>query len=107
MASGRGARCRVTVGSPPPLVAALAPDGLHEPWLIEGAMETATFEWDITQELAPTRRPGQVVVLETVSVHPAERLPHAREARQGQHRFFRPSSPHCTPIEHALSALTP
>jgi hypothetical protein len=26
------------------LVAALAPDGLHAPWLIEGAMDTATFE---------------------------------------------------------------
>ena len=26
------------------LVAALAPDGLHEPWLIEGAMETESFE---------------------------------------------------------------
>jgi transposase len=27
------------------LVAALAPDGLHEPWLIEGAMDTDSFTW--------------------------------------------------------------
>jgi hypothetical protein len=27
------------------LVAALAPDGLHVPWMIEGAMDTETFVW--------------------------------------------------------------
>jgi len=46
------------------LVAALAPDGLHEPWLIEGAMDTAPFEWSITEQLAPPLRPGQVVVMD-------------------------------------------
>ena len=30
------------------LVAALAPDGLHVPWLIEGAMETTTFALSTT-----------------------------------------------------------
>jgi hypothetical protein len=42
---------------------------LHVPWLIEGAMETATFEWYICEELAPRRQPGQVVVLDHVSAH--------------------------------------
>ena len=46
------------------LVAALAPDGVQVPWLIEGAMETATFAWYITEQLAPMLRPGQVVVLD-------------------------------------------
>ena len=46
------------------LVAALAPDGLHEPWLIEGAMETESFAWYIAEQLAPTLRPGQVVVVD-------------------------------------------
>jgi hypothetical protein len=27
------------------LVTALAPDGLHEPWLIEGAIDADSFEW--------------------------------------------------------------
>ena len=46
------------------LVAALPPDGLREPWLIEGAMNTPTFAWYISEQLGPTLRPGQVVVLD-------------------------------------------
>ena len=53
------------------LVAALTPDGLQAPWLIEGAMNTATFEWYIREELAPLLRPGQVVVLDNLSAHRA------------------------------------
>jgi hypothetical protein len=40
------------------VVAALAPDGLHVPWMIEGAMDTPPFGWSITAQLAPTLRPG-------------------------------------------------
>ncbi|HEV8192200.1 MAG TPA: transposase, partial [Ktedonobacterales bacterium] len=58
------------------LVAALAPDGLHAPWMhapwmIEGAMETDSCVWYIREQLAPTLRPGQVVVLDNLSVHKA------------------------------------
>jgi hypothetical protein len=61
---------RATSGSVPrthgqtvTLVAARAPDGVRLPWLIAGAMETATFAWDIREQWAPTLRPGQVVVV--------------------------------------------
>ncbi|MGZ3599538.1 MAG: IS630 family transposase [Ktedonobacterales bacterium] len=87
------------------VVAALTLDGLHVPWLIEGAMDTATFEWYITEELAPTLRPGQVVVLDNVSVHKAESIRHAIEARQCQLLFLPPYSPDFTPIEQAFSKL--
>jgi hypothetical protein len=40
-------------------VAALAPNGLQAPWLIEGAMNTETFDWYIREELAPLLRPGR------------------------------------------------
>jgi hypothetical protein len=72
------------------LVAALAPDGLHVPWMIEGAMDTATFAWYITAQLAPTLRPGQVVVLDNVSVHKAASIRQALEARHGQLLFLPP-----------------
>jgi hypothetical protein len=62
------------------LVAALTPDGLQTPWLIEGAMETATFDWYIAEQLAPTLRPGQVVVLDNLSAHQAESIRRAIEA---------------------------
>src|SRR5262249_32074143 len=87
------------------LVAALAPDGVHEPWLIEGAMETATFAWYMSEELAPTLKPGQVVVLDNLSVHKAARIRQALEARQCQLLFLPPYSPDFTPIEQAFSKI--
>jgi transposase len=87
------------------LVAALAPDGLHEPWLIEGAIETDSFAWYITEQLAPTLRPGQIVVLDNLSVHKADRIRQAIEARHCQLLFLPPYSPDFTPIEQAFSKI--
>jgi len=87
------------------LVAALAPDGLHEPWLIEGAMDTVTFEWYITEQLAPTLRAGQVVVVDHLSAHKADRIRQAIEARHCQLLFLPPYSPDFTPIEQAFSKI--
>jgi transposase len=87
------------------LVAALAPDGVHVPWMIEGAMDTATFTWYITEQLAPTLRPGQVVVLDNLSVHKAASIRQALEARQCTLLFLPPYSPDFTPIEQALSKI--
>jgi transposase len=87
------------------LVAALAPDGLHMPWMIEGAMDTSTFEWYITEQLAPTLRPGQVVVLDNLSVHKAASIRQALEARHCTLLFLPPYSPDFTPIEQAFSKI--
>jgi transposase len=92
-------------GKNTPLGAALAPDGLHEPWLIEGAMNPATFGWYITEQLAPTLRPGQVVVGDNLSVHKAASIRHALEARHCTLLFRPPYSPDFTPIEQAFSKI--
>ncbi len=68
-------------------------------------MDTATFVWYISEQLAPTLRPGQVVVLDNLSVHKAERIRHAIEARQCRLLFLPPYSPDFTPIEQAFSKL--
>ena len=105
MTSAPPDRCRATTARTPRLVAALAPDGLHVPWLIEGAMDTATFAWYITEQLAPTLRPGQVVVLDNLSVHKAASIRQAIEARHCQLLFLPPYSPDFTPIEQAFSKI--
>lgn len=87
------------------LVAALTPDGLQEPWMIEGAMNTETFEWYIREQLAPRLRPGQVVVLDNLSVHTAASIRQAIEACGCELLFLPPYSPDCTPIEQAFSKL--
>lgn len=87
------------------LVAALAPDGLQVPWLIEGAMDASTFEWYIAEQLGPTLRPGQVVVLDNLSVHKAASIRQALAARGCELLFLPPYSPDFTPIEQAFSKL--
>lgn len=87
------------------LVVALTPDGLQAPWLIEGAMETATFEWYITAGLGPTLRPGQVVVVDNLSAHKATSIRQALAARGCELLFLPPYSPDCTPIEQVFSKI--
>ena len=87
------------------LVAALTPDGLREPWLIEGAMDSVTFAWYIAEQLGPRLQPGQVVVLDNLSVHKAARIRTALAARGCELLFLPPYSPDFTPIEQAFSKL--
>jgi transposase len=87
------------------LVAALAPDGLHEPWMIEGAMDTATFACYIREQLAPRLATGPGGLLDTLSVHKAASIRQAIEARHCQLLFLPPYSPDFTPIEQAFSKL--
>jgi transposase len=87
------------------LVAALSPDGLRVPWLIEGAMDSETFEWYIKEQLAPTLRSGQVVVLDNLTAHKAASIRQAIEARGCELLFLPPYSPDFTPIEQAFSKL--
>jgi transposase len=46
-----------------------------------------------------------VVVLDTLSVHKAERIRQALQARHCQLLFLPPYSPDCTPIEQAFSTI--
>ncbi|HEU4782573.1 MAG TPA: IS630 family transposase [Ktedonobacterales bacterium] len=93
------------------LVMALTPDGPRVPWLIEGAMNTPTFVWYIAEQLGPTLRPGQVVVLDNLSVHKAASIRQALAAHGCDLLFlppyppYSPYSPDFTPIEQAFSTL--
>jgi transposase len=87
------------------LVAALTAEGLQAPWTIEGAVGTTAFERYVEQELGPTLRPGQIVVLDNLSVHKAERIREAIERRGCVVLFLPPYSPDLTPIEQAFSKV--
>jgi transposase len=92
-----------THGTKTTLVAALTPDGLQVPWMIAGAMDTATCAWDSVEQRVPTLRPGQVVVVDHLSAHTAASIGQALSARGCSVRFLPPYSPDCTPIEQAFS----
>ena len=59
----------------------------------------------IAEELGPTLRPGQVVLLDNLSVHKAERIRQALAMRGCDLLFLPPYSPDFTPIEQAFSKL--
>jgi len=88
------------------LVAALTPEGLREPWLlVEAAMTSETFAWYIREQLGPTLRAGQVVIMDNLSAHKAATIRQAIEARGCTLLFLPPYSPDYTPIEPAFSKL--
>ena len=67
-------------------------------------MNTATFAWYIAEELGSTLRPGQVVVLDSLSVHKAASIRQALAARGCELLllFLLPYTPDFTPIEQAF-----
>lgn len=105
----RGQRAPVHVprnhGKNTTLVAALSWDGVQAPWTVEGAMDTDAFVVYVREVLAPTLRPGQIVVLDNLSVHKAPLIRHFIEARGCELRFLPAYSPDLTPIEQAFSKI--
>jgi transposase len=87
------------------LIAGLTLSGIQAPFILEGAVDTLAFEMYVEQVLAPSLRPGQVVILDNVSVHKGERVRQAIEARGCQVLFLPAYSPDLTPIEEAFSKL--
>lgn len=87
------------------LVAALSPSGLQAPWTIEGAMDTAAFTVYVRDVLAPTLQPGQLVILDNLSVHTSVGIRELIAARGCQVVFLPAYSPDFNPIEEAFSKL--
>jgi transposase len=87
------------------LAAALSPSGLQAPWAIEGAMDTLAFTEYIRHVLGPTLQPGQVVILDNLSVHRGAAVREAVTARGCELVFLPAYSPDLTPIEQAFSKV--
>ena len=87
------------------LLAALSPQGVQAPWLLEGAMDGAAFEVYVERVLVPTLRPGDIVLMDNLSFHKA---PHIRTLIEsvGAHLVFLPPySPDLNPIELCWSKI--
>lgn len=87
------------------LITALTLDGMGPGLLLEGALDGAAFEAYIRHVLAPTLRPGQIVVVDNLKAHHRERAQAAIEARGAELWFLPAYSPDLTPIEEAFAKL--
>lgn len=92
-------------GRPTTLVAALTPRGLRAPLTQLGALNAGSFTAYVRDVLCPRLRPGQVVVMDNLSLHKAAAVREAIEAAQCALVFLPPSSPDFTPIELAFAKL--
>lgn len=87
------------------LVATLTPTGFGPGMQLAGALDRDAFDVFVTEALVPTLRPGDVVVLDNLSVHRSARA-EAAIARVGARLVFLPAySPDFNPIEQAFAKL--
>lgn len=92
-------------GTPTSLVASLTLDGLGPAMTRPGAIDTPAFVAYVREVLGPTLRPGQIVILDNLSVHKAEAVRSRIEARGCELLFLPPYSPDFSPIELAFSKI--
>ncbi|MQP68678.1 IS630 family transposase [Niveispirillum sp. SYP-B3756] len=86
-------------------IAALRCDGLTAPWLINQPMNRVLFETYVETQLAPTLRPGDVVILDNLSSHKSEKAKAIIEKAGAWVLFLPPYSPDLNPIEMAFAKL--
>lgn len=87
------------------VIASLSLSGMGETMLLDGSADAAAFEVYIEQILAPSLRPGQIVILDNLSIHLGPRVKEAIEGRACQLLFLPAYSPDFSPIEGAFSKL--
>jgi transposase len=86
-------------------VAALRAGGLTCPMVIDGAVNGDLFVAYVEQQVVPTLRPGDVVVLDNLSCHKRAGVREAIEAAGCTLLFLPPYSPDLNPIELAFAKL--
>ncbi|MCO5220023.1 MAG: IS630 family transposase [Thermomicrobiales bacterium] len=86
-------------------LAALTATGVGPSLTFEGALNGVVFAQWVREQLVPTLRPGQVVILDNLSVHKTPAARKAIEAAGCHLRFLPAYSPDFNPIELIFSQL--
>ncbi len=92
-------------GSNVTLLASMTREGMGACIAVEGATTKAVFEAYVEEALAPSLRPGQVVVMDNLSSHKGQRVRELIEGRGCELLFLPPYSPDLNPIERAFAKL--
>jgi transposase len=87
------------------LLASITPEGLGECLAVEGPTTREVFEAYLERVLAPTLRPGRIVVVDNLSAHKGGRVKEIVEGRGCELLYLPPYSPDFNPIEQAFSKI--
>jgi transposase len=86
-------------------LAALRHDGITAPCVFDGAINGTRFLASVEQALAPTLRPGDIVVLDNLRAHKVNGVRATIEAAGAELLYLPPYSPDLNPIEQAFAKL--
>jgi transposase len=92
-------------GSSWTMTALISLNGVEAPMVVEGAMDTLTFETYIETQVCPTLRPGDIVIMDNLSAHKSRRVRELIEARGAHLEYLPPYSPDLNPIELCWSKV--
>lgn len=87
------------------LLASMGAGGMGPCLAVEGATTREVFEAYLEGVLAPSLRPGRVVVLDNLSAHKGGRVREIVEERGCELLYLPPYSPDLNPIEEAFSKV--
>lgn len=105
----RGQRCRAAIPhghwQTTTFTGALRQHGMTAPMVLDGPMNGEAFIAYIRQVLAPTLRPGDIVVMDNLPAHRRSEVRHHIEAAGAMLHYLPPYSPDLNPIENAFAKL--
>jgi len=107
--SRRGERAFASVprnwGKNVTLLASMSLEGMGPCLAVEGSTTREVFEAYLEHVLAPSLKPGQVVVMDNLTAHKGERVKELIEGRGCELIYLPPYSPDFNPIEEAFAKL--
>jgi hypothetical protein len=107
--SRRGERALASVprnwGANVTLLASMSAEGIGSCLAVEGPTTREVFEAYLERVLAPSLRPGQVIVMDNLSSHKGSRVRELIEERGCELMYLPPYSPDLNPIEGAFAKL--
>lgn len=87
------------------IIGSLSCYGLNAVMTVEGATDAAVFRAYVSTVLAPTLRPGDVVVMDNLGAHKVAGIEEAITERGAELIYLPPYSPDYSPIESCWSKL--
>ena len=87
------------------LLASITAEGTGPCLAVEGSTTRGVFETYLERVLAPSLRPGRVVVMDNLSAHKGGRVREIVEGRGCEVLYLPPYSPDLNPIEQAFSKV--
>ncbi len=104
---GQRAHCSVprNRGANTTLLSSMSMEGMGPTLAVVGSTTAQVFEAYVEQVLAPTLKPGQVVVMDNLTAHKGGKVREVIEQRGAELVYLPPYSPDFNPIEEAFSKI--